>query len=155
MAYCPTGVSVSALEAKVTDPAVADASVVDVKTWGRNDGIKKFWRSAEMGVYAYLFTAIDGAFPKRLAYQAYVRVSKPYWTWLEITDEAEIAALVSMGRETAAQLRALVHDFKIACQGQALVVVVRVHGEILAAMEDDACIAAAALVRRIPALCRG
>jgi hypothetical protein len=101
------GKSIRAGDVIGTPDFLTDASVVDVKTWGRNDGAKKFWRSAEMGVYAYLFTAIDGAFPKRLAYQAYVRVSKPYWTWLEITDEAEIAALVSMGRETAAHWRGL------------------------------------------------
>jgi hypothetical protein len=101
------GHSIKAGDVIGTPDFLTDASVVDVKTWGRNDGIKKFWRSAEMGVYAYLFAAIDGELPKRLAYQAYVRVSKPYWTWLEITDEAEIAALVSMGRETAAHWRGL------------------------------------------------
>lgn len=90
-----------------TPDFITDASVIDVKTWGRNDGVKKFWRSAEMGVYAYLFASIDGELPKRLAYQAYIRVSKPYWTWLEVTDEAEIAGLVSMGRETAAHWRGL------------------------------------------------
>jgi hypothetical protein len=101
------GQSIKAGDIIGTPDFLTDASVVDVKTWGRNDGAKKFWRSAEMGIYAWLVTSIDGTMPRRLAYQAYVRVSKPYWTWLEITDEAEIAALVSMGRETAAHWRGL------------------------------------------------
>jgi hypothetical protein len=101
------GHSIKAGDVIGTPDFLTDASVVDVKTWGRNDGIKKFWRSPEMGIYAWLVTNVDGTMPKRLAYQAYIRVSKPYWTWLEITDEADIAALVGMGRETAAHWRGL------------------------------------------------
>lgn len=101
------GHSIKAGDVIGTPDFLTDASVVDVKTWGRNDGLKKFWRSAEMGVYAYLFAAIDGTLPSRLAYQAYIRTAKPNWVWLEVTDEAEIAALVGMGRETAAHWRGL------------------------------------------------
>lgn len=90
-----------------TPDFLTDHSVVDVKTWSRNDGARKFWRSPEMGVYAYLFASRDGEMPRRMAYQAYIRVAKPYWVWLEITDEAQIAQLVSLGRETAAHWRAL------------------------------------------------
>jgi len=80
---------------------------VDVKTWSRNDGIKKFWTSPEMGIYGFLWTAQDGSYPERLAYQAYVRVAKPYWIWLEVTDPDEIARLVDFGRATADHWRAL------------------------------------------------
>jgi hypothetical protein len=79
--------------------------VGDVKTWSRNDGPAKFRTSPEMGVYAYLFAQRNGgAIPDTVFYQAYVRVSKPYWLWLE---QPGTAALVEYGRETAAHWRAL------------------------------------------------
>jgi len=81
-----------------------DRRVGDLKTWGRNDGEKKFWRSPEMGLYAYLYTAENGALPETVFYQAYIRVNKPYWLWLEIPATTD---LVEYGRETAAHWRGL------------------------------------------------
>jgi hypothetical protein len=87
-----------------TPDFLTDRRVIDVKTWGRNDGEKKVWKSPEMGIYAYLFTAESGALPETVAYQAYIRVSKPYWVWIEVPATVE---LVDFGRETAAHWRAL------------------------------------------------
>lgn len=87
-----------------TPDIMTDRRVVDIKTWGRNDGEKKVWKSPEMGVYAYLYTAEHGALPETVGYQAYIRVSRPYWTWIEVP---ATAALVDFGRETAAHWRAL------------------------------------------------
>lgn len=87
-----------------TPDFMTDRRVVDLKTWGRNDGVKKMWTSPEMGVYAYLFAAESGAIPETVAYQAYIRVSKPYWIWLEVPGTS---ALVDYGRETANHWRAL------------------------------------------------
>lgn len=81
-----------------------DKRVGDLKTWGRNDGEKKVWRSPEMGLYAYLFAAESGALPETVFYQAYIRVSKPYWTWIEVK---ATSSLVDFGRETAAHWRGL------------------------------------------------
>lgn len=78
--------------------------VGDLKTWSRNDGARKFWTSPEMGVYAFLYAAENGELPETVFYQAYVRVSKPYWLWLEQPGSAE---LVEFGRQTAAHWRAL------------------------------------------------
>jgi hypothetical protein len=81
--------------------------VGDLKSWSRNDGEKKVWRSPEMGIYAYLYAAQNGALPESVFYLAYVRVTKPYWTWIEVTGEAEMANLVALGRQTARHWRAL------------------------------------------------
>jgi len=79
--------------------------VGDVKTWGRNDGPAKFRTSPEMAVYAYLFTERSGGVPpESVFYQAYIRVAKPHWLWLE---ETNTAPLVAYGRETVAHWRAL------------------------------------------------
>lgn len=87
-----------------TPDFLTDRGVIDLKTWSRNDGEKKVWRSPEMGVYTYLFAAESGALPEFVAYQAYIRVSRPYWTWIEVPASS---ALVDFGRETAAHWRAL------------------------------------------------
>jgi hypothetical protein len=87
-----------------TPDILTDRRVIDVKTWGRNDGERKVWKSPEMGLYAYLFAAEAGAIPETVAYQAYIRVTKPYWTWIEVAASVE---LVDFGRETAAHWRAL------------------------------------------------
>lgn len=88
-----------------TPDFLTDRRVVDLKTWARNDGGKKMWTSPEMGVYAYLFAAESGAIPETVAYQAYIRVNKPYWTWIEAPGTS---ALIEYGRETANHWRALV-----------------------------------------------
>ena len=87
-----------------TPDILTDRRVIDIKTWGRNDGERKVWKSPEMGLYAYLFTAESGALPETVVYQAYIRVSRPYWTWIEAEATTE---LVDFGRETAAHWRAL------------------------------------------------
>lgn len=98
------GTSLKAGDVIGTPDFITDARVIDVKTWSRNEGEKKFWRSPEMGVYAYLFAAENGALPETVAYQAYIRVSKPYWTWIETPGTT---ALVEFGRETASHWREL------------------------------------------------
>lgn len=80
--------------------------VGDLKTWGRNDGVRKFWSSPEMGIYAYLFAEWSGGIvPATVFYQAYIRKAKPEWVWLETPGSAE---LVAYGRETAAHWRAVI-----------------------------------------------
>jgi hypothetical protein len=98
------GQSLRAEDVIGTPDFITDRRVGDLKTWGRNDGEKKVWRSPEMGLYAYLYTAESGALPETVFYQAYIRVSKPYWTWIEVDASSE---LVDFGRETAAHWRGL------------------------------------------------
>jgi hypothetical protein len=98
------GESLKAGDVIGTPDFITDKRVGDLKTWGRNDGEKKVWRSPEMGLYAYLYAAESGALPETVFYQAYIRVSKPYWTWIEVP---ATSALVDFGRETAAHWRGL------------------------------------------------
>lgn len=57
---------------------------IDVKTSGRSYDPTKFYRSPEMPLYAWLWSAwAGGVIPQRLAYQVYVRKAKPEWKWLE------------------------------------------------------------------------
>lgn len=86
------------------DYLLADG-VLDVKTSHQKYAEWKFWRSPEMAIYAYLAAAETGERPARLAYQVYVRVTKPYWQWIETTDETAIASLVALGRIHAAHWR--------------------------------------------------
>lgn len=68
--------------------------VVDVKSTQRAYHPSKFYRSAEMGVYALLWSAANGGeVPKRLVYQVYVRKAKPEWQWLETPGTPELVAL--------------------------------------------------------------
>lgn len=96
-----------------TPDFLTDDAVIDVKTWSRNDGPKKFWTSPEMGIYGFLFAAESGALPERLAYQAYIRVNKPYWLWLEVTGADEIGRLIDFGRATADHWRALLEAGRV------------------------------------------
>lgn len=86
------------------DYMYADGSVLDVKTSARRYSLDSFWKKAEMGVYALLATAQEGVLPPRLAYQVYVRVTKPYWDYLEMPG---LASLVSLGNAHATHWRAL------------------------------------------------
>src|SRR3990167_7871190 len=86
------------------DYLLGDGSVLDVKTTGKRFSPTKFYRSAEMPVYAYLASAEMGVLPPKLIYQVYVRVTKPYWDWLETPG---LSALVSLGKAHAAHWRAL------------------------------------------------
>jgi hypothetical protein len=86
------------------DYLLGDGSVLDVKTAARKYSVEKFWRSAEMPVYAYLAATEHGILPPRLVYQVYVRVIKPYWDWVETPG---LSALVSLGKMHAAHWRAL------------------------------------------------
>lgn len=79
-------------------------SVLDVKTSKRRKTVNDFYRSAEMPIYTLLKAAEHGALPKRLIYQVYVRVTKPYWDWVEVPG---IAGLVSLGKAHAAHWRAI------------------------------------------------
>lgn len=90
-----------------TPDFVTPHRVLDLKTWSRNDGAKKVLTSPEMGIYAYLYAAHFGYLPDSVGYQAYIRVARPYWTWIEVDDPALISALVVYGRETADHWRAL------------------------------------------------
>lgn len=76
------------------DYLLGDLSVVDVKTSSRRYGPDKFYRSPEMGFYAYLVAgAFDGVIPPRLAYQVYVRSAQPFWQWIETPGTADLVAL--------------------------------------------------------------
>lgn len=82
-----------------------DGSLMDVKSSGNGKySDSKFWRYAEMPVYALLTAMQDGTIPPRLIYQVYVRNMKPYWQWIEVTGTA---ALVSLGRAHAEHWRAI------------------------------------------------
>lgn len=85
------------------DYLLADGSVLDVKTGAQKYSEAKFWRTPEMAVYAFLAAAEAGTIPPRLIYQAYIRVGKPYWMWIELPGTAE---LVELGRVHAAHWRA-------------------------------------------------
>lgn len=84
------------------DYLLADGSVLDVKTSGRIYSASKFVESAEMPIYAYLAASESGVLPPRLVYQVYVRVTRPYWQWLEVPGTA---AHVALGRWHAAHWR--------------------------------------------------
>ncbi len=86
------------------DYLLGDGSVLDVKATARRYGPTKFWRSAEMPLYAYLASAQEGVLPPKLIYQTYVRVTKPYWDWIETPG---LSALVTLGKQHAAHWRAL------------------------------------------------
>lgn len=86
------------------DYLLGDGSVLDVKATGKRYNPTKFWRSAEMPLYAYLASAEMGVLPPKLIYQTYVRVTKPYWDWLETPG---LSALVSLGKAHASHWRAL------------------------------------------------
>ena len=86
------------------DYLLGDGSVLDVKTTGKRFSPTKFYRSAEMPVYAYLAAAELGLLPPRLIYQVYVRVTKPYWDWIETPG---LSALVSLGKYHAEHWRTL------------------------------------------------
>ncbi len=98
------GVSLRAGDVIGTPDYKTSRRVGDLKTWGRNDGERKFWKSPEMGLYAFLYTAENGALPETVFYQAYIRVNKPYWLWLEIPATAD---LVEYGKQTADHWRSL------------------------------------------------
>lgn len=79
-----------------TPDVLTDRRVVDVKTASRRYGPEKFRQSAEMPVYALLFTAHFGYLPDSLAYQVWVRTQRPYWQWIEVaasTLHVELARL--------------------------------------------------------------
>lgn len=87
-----------------TPDFLCPCGVIDVKTSSRRYEDAKFWRTAEMGVYALLFAEESGGeLPGFLAYQVYVRKAKPEWQWLETPGTA---ALVGLGRLHAAHWRA-------------------------------------------------
>ncbi len=86
------------------DYLLGDGSVMDVKTAKRKKTLNDFWRSAEMPLYAYLATAEHGVLPPKLIYQVYVRVTKPYWDWLEVPG---VTTLVALGKMHANHWRAL------------------------------------------------
>ncbi len=67
-----------------TPDILTDRRVIDVKTSGKRYTEAKFRGSPEMPVYAELYTAEFGFLPEFLAYQVYVRVTKPYWQWIEV-----------------------------------------------------------------------
>jgi hypothetical protein len=87
------------------DYLLPDGSVLDVKTSGRVYGPDKFWQSPEMGIYALLVTAENGALPPKAIYQVYVRVAKPYWQWIETDGTAD---LVEIGRDAADHWREVI-----------------------------------------------
>lgn len=79
-------------------------SVIDVKTTGARYNESKFVRSAEMPVYAHLYTEFhEGTLPRSLIYLAYIRVTKPYWDVFEVPASSNHVAL---GRIHAAHWRA-------------------------------------------------
>lgn len=86
------------------DYLLGDGSVLDVKAPMRRKTERDFYRSAEMPLYAYLAAAEKGVLPPRLIYQVYVRVTKPYWDWIETPG---LSALVSLGKSHAAHWRVL------------------------------------------------
>lgn len=76
------------------DYILADWSVLDVKTAARRYSPEKFYRSPEMGFYAYLVAGYSGGvIPPRLAYQVYVRSAQPYWQWIETPGTADLVAI--------------------------------------------------------------
>ena len=80
--------------------------VIDLKSAARSYSPSKFWRSAEMPVYAWLYTAEHGALPEYLAYMVYVRKAKPEWQWLEIrADDYDFSHMVGLGQLHAARWR--------------------------------------------------
>jgi hypothetical protein len=87
------------------DYLLPDGSVLDVKTSGQRYSEDKFWQSPEMGIYALLATAENGAIPPALIYQVYVRNAKPYWMWLETEGTTD---LVEIGRDTADHWREVI-----------------------------------------------
>lgn len=79
-------------------------SVIDVKTTGARYNESKFVRSAEMPIYAHLYTEFhEGTLPKALTYLAYIRVTKPYWDTFSVPAEGRH---VELGRIHAAHWRA-------------------------------------------------
>lgn len=67
-----------------TPDIITDRRVVDIKTSGKRYSVAKFRQSPEMPVYTELYAAEFGVLPEFLAYQVYVRVTKPYWQWIEV-----------------------------------------------------------------------
>jgi hypothetical protein len=86
------------------DYLLGDGSVLDVKAPLKRKSIKEFHRSAEMPLYTLLAAAENGVLPPKLIYQCYVRVTKPWWDWLEVPGTA---TLVALGRLHAAHWRAV------------------------------------------------
>lgn len=71
-----------------------DLGIIDVKATGRSYEPSKFYRSAEMPIYAWLWSAANGgAIPERMAYHTYVRKAKPEWKWIETPGTADMIAL--------------------------------------------------------------
>lgn len=71
-----------------------DLGIIDVKATGKSYNESKFYRSAEMPIYAWLWSAANGgAIPERMAYHTYVRKAKPEWKWLEAPGSADMIAL--------------------------------------------------------------
>jgi hypothetical protein len=67
-----------------TPDIITDRRVVDVKTSGKRYSESKFKQSPEMPVYTELYASEFGVLPEFLAYQVYVRVTKPWWQWVEV-----------------------------------------------------------------------
>jgi hypothetical protein len=57
-----------------------------------------------MPIYGWLAAAEAGVLPPRLIYQVYVRVTKPYWLWIE---QPGLTSLIGLGKAHAAHWRAL------------------------------------------------
>jgi hypothetical protein len=71
-----------------------DLGPIDVKATGKSFSPSKFYTSAEMPVYALLWSVQHGGeIPQRLAYQTYVRTIRPSWKWLEVPGAAGHIAL--------------------------------------------------------------
>jgi hypothetical protein len=87
-----------------TPDYITDRRVGDLKTAGKNDFAGRVWKSAEMGVYAYLFAAETGAIPETVFYQGYVRTQRPSWVWVEVPASAD---LVDFGRAQVDHWRGL------------------------------------------------
>ena len=85
-----------------TPDIITDRRVVDVKTSGKRYIESKFRQSPEMPVYAELYAAEFGVLPEFLAYQVYVRVTKPWWQWIEVP---ATTAHVELSRIHAARWR--------------------------------------------------
>jgi hypothetical protein len=77
------------------DYLLGDGSVLDVKAAARRKTVRDFWRSAEMPIYTWLAATEHGVLPPKVIYQVYVRVTKPYWQWIEIPG---VTALIALGQ---------------------------------------------------------
>lgn len=92
-----------------------DRRVGDLKTWEKLKvspktigdaaaAAKTLWSSPEPGIYALLYAAENGALPESFFYQAYIRVTRPEWRWIEAPVTAD---LVEYARQTITHWRAL------------------------------------------------